>query len=85
MVYNYTVQSKKENWKFIKNEKTLFDLLKRILMTKNNFRLNHLFFLILIALFQSCNSQTKDNPQYIGLKYGSFDIDKVTFTEKPIY
>ncbi|QYS86906.1 hypothetical protein JJC03_02555 [Flavobacterium oreochromis] len=38
------------------------------------------FFLIFSILFLS-NCQSQQNKKYIGLKYGSFDIDKLTFTE----
>ena len=39
------------------------------------------FFLNLIVLSANCYGQ--GNPKYIGSKYGSFDLDKITFQESP--
>lgn len=53
-------------------------ILKAILMkNQNNFKCLAIIFIIL--LFQSCQSQSKDNPKVLGEK--KFKIDNVTFTE----
>ena len=42
----------------------------------------HFFILIiLMALFQNCQSQTKENPKYLGSENGIFDLDRATFNE----
>ena len=42
----------------------------------------HFFTLIiLMALFQNCQSQTKENPKYLGSENGIFDLDRATFNE----
>lgn len=35
----------------------------------------------LLVFFQTCNSQTSDNPIYLGQKNESFNLDQVTFKE----
>ncbi len=37
--------------------------------------------IILMILFQNCQSQTKENPKYLGAESGIFDLDKATFNE----
>jgi hypothetical protein len=37
--------------------------------------------IILMTLFQNCQSQTKENPKYLGAESGIFDLDKATFNE----
>jgi hypothetical protein len=37
--------------------------------------------IILMTLFQNCQSQTKQNPKYLGSENGIFDLDKATFNE----
>ncbi len=34
-----------------------------------------------MTLFQNCQSQTKENPKYLGFENVVFDLDKVTFNE----
>lgn len=34
-----------------------------------------------MTLFQNCQSQTKQNPKYLGSENGIFDLDKATFNE----
>lgn len=34
-----------------------------------------------MTLFQNCQSQTKENPKFLGSENGIFDFDKVTFKE----
>ncbi|MBF6654793.1 hypothetical protein HUE46_01190 [Flavobacterium columnare] len=43
------------------------------------FTFNNFFLIFFLFLLSNCQSQ--QNEKYIGLKYGIFDIDKVTFTE----
>jgi len=43
---------------------------------------SHIFILIILMnLFQNCQSQTKENPKYLGAENGVFDLDKATFNE----
>jgi len=35
----------------------------------------------MLMCLQSCQSQGKPNPKYLGAKFGDFDLDKVTFKE----
>lgn len=37
--------------------------------------------IILMTLFQNCQSQTKENPKFLGSENGIFDLDKATFNE----
>ena len=39
-----------------------------------------LIYTILLFMFVSCHGQ--GNPNYIGAKYGAFDLDKITFSER---
>ena len=50
-------------------------------MKNNILSLNFLLLLLITVSFSNCNSQTKDNPKYLGNEFGSFDLDKVTFKE----
>ena len=47
---------------------------------KNN-RSYFFLLIILMTLFQNCQSQTKENPKYMGAENGIFDLDKATFNE----
>ncbi|WP_027388271.1 hypothetical protein [Chryseobacterium gregarium] len=50
---------------------------------KNLKRNSSLFFILMISmtLFQNCQSQTKENPKYLGSEHGIFDLDRATFNE----
>lgn len=37
--------------------------------------------ILLMTLFQNCQSQTKENPKFLGSENGIFDLDKATFNE----
>lgn len=49
-------------------------------MNNNTFSLKIVLVLILL-LFQNCQSQSSDNAFFIGKDFGSFDIDKAKFNE----
>ena len=44
-------------------------------------RSNFFILIILMTLFQNRQSQTKENPKYLGSENGIFDLDKATFNE----
>lgn len=41
------------------------------------------FFLNFMVLITGCNGQ--ENPEYIGKAYGTFELDRITFKEKPAF
>ncbi|QNK63237.1 hypothetical protein H7F33_01570 [Pedobacter sp. PAMC26386] len=36
---------------------------------------------ISLLFVQNCEGQVKENPKYLGVKFGDFDLDKITFKE----
>jgi len=48
--------------------------------TKSSTLCQILLNMMLLFMFESCSGQ--DNPPYIGAEYGTFDLDKITFSER---